>query len=552
MQRSALFPTRILALAALTAPDLPAQVPLRTFRGTGATLFGYDVREVGDVDQDGVIDLVVGVPNHTPDGAVRVISGATGDVLLEVLGNPTSGHFGWMVAPAGDVNADGDPDFMVSDPTFTSFSSGSGVPKAGRAEVRSGADGSLLYAFEGDQEMRLLGHALDALGDVTGDGFDDFAIGVPGWGASGSEPGHVLILSGRDGSVVHTLFGNSPTDLFGLALANAGDVNGDGVSDLAAGATRVFTNGAYSGAVSVRSGFDGSLIWEMPGSGSIRSLGRAVAGVGDLDGDGIPELMATGNLGAGAVVNVLSGANGALVLQLASSEWAFGADLCGVGDADGDGIGDLLVGGPDLNLAYLHSGADGTLLARFSNPDSPPGYGAAVAAVGDFDGDGLADFAIAEPEFGSYGGRVRIHSGCTALGVMTCGPAVPNSTGLPARMRAFGTGAVSKNVLHLSVADLPAERKVLFLTSQTQGFVQNPGGSQGDLCLGGVLGRFSQQVQQSDTNGSAVIQIDLRDMPPPLKHAVLPGETRHFQAWYRDFDPTKTSNFSDALAVTFS
>ena len=77
-----------------------------------------------------------------------------------------------------------------------------------------------------------------------------------------------------------------------------------------------------------------------------------------------------------------------------------------------------------------------------------------------------------------------------------------------------------------------------------------PGGSDGNLCLAGKIGRFASQVQSSGPGGEFSIPVDLSDLPPPLS-AVLPGETWNFQAWYRDANPVPTSNFTQGLAVGF-
>ena len=103
----------------------------------------------------------------------------------------------------------------------------------------------------------------------------------------------------------------------------------------------------------------------------------------------------------------------------------------------------------------------------------------------------------------------------------------------------------------LRAAALPTDQFGYFLTSQTQGFVANPGGSQGNLCVLGNIGRFLEQVQSSGPAGSFTIQVDLTNMPTSPPQSVMAGETWNFQAWYRDVNPVTTSNFTDAVSVTF-
>ena len=105
--------------------------------------------------------------------------------------------------------------------------------------------------------------------------------------------------------------------------------------------------------------------------------------------------------------------------------------------------------------------------------------------------------------------------------------------------------------LLLRADSLPADRKGYFLASQTQGFVPNPGGSQGNLCLGGTLGRFHGQIQKSGPAGVFQIKVDLTAIPTTPPHVVMSGETWSFQAWYKDENPSQTSNFTDGVSITF-
>ena len=101
------------------------------------------------------------------------------------------------------------------------------------------------------------------------------------------------------------------------------------------------------------------------------------------------------------------------------------------------------------------------------------------------------------------------------------------------------------------VSGLPSNQFGYFLVSDTQAIVINPGGSQGVLCLGGTIGRFSGQIQNSGLLGTFSIPVDLTSLPTTPVSAVAPGDTWNFTAWYRDNNPGPTSNFTDALAVTF-
>ncbi|MEZ6018408.1 MAG: hypothetical protein R3F49_25155 [Planctomycetota bacterium] len=140
------------------------------------------------------------------------------------------------------------------------------------------------------------------------------------------------------------------------------------------------------------------------------------------------------------------------------------------------------------------------------------------------------------------------------LGVNYCA-AVANSTGATGRMSATGNAVVAANNVILEASDLPNGSFGFFLTSRSAGFVANPGGSQGNLCLSGSVGRFvgPGQIQNSGTIGAIQLAIDLTSQPTPTGLvAVQAGETWNFTAWYRDVvSGSATSNFADGLEITF-
>jgi len=145
------------------------------------------------------------------------------------------------------------------------------------------------------------------------------------------------------------------------------------------------------------------------------------------------------------------------------------------------------------------------------------------------------------------------YSGAQGPGVSYCGPAVTNSTGAPAQMVTSGSASRASNNLVLGARGLPSGSFAFFLTSTTQGFVVGPGGSQGNLCVSGSIGRFvgPGQIQQAGATGTIQLAIDLGSVPTPQgpTNATV-GQTWNFQSWYRDANPTATSNFTDGRAVT--
>lgn len=150
---------------------------------------------------------------------------------------------------------------------------------------------------------------------------------------------------------------------------------------------------------------------------------------------------------------------------------------------------------------------------------------------------------------------VRVDNG-GGLGTSYCGPAVVNSSGSPASIIAAGSPVVASNDVTLSTSNMPVNAFGFFITSQTQGFAGNPGGSEGNLCLGGAVGRYvgPGQIQNSGPSGTISLALDLTMVPQPNGSvAVIAGETWNFQAWMRDISATgnPTSNFSDGLQIVF-
>jgi len=227
--------------------------------------------------------------------------------------------------------------------------------------------------------------------------------------------------------------------------------------------------------------------------------------------------------------------------------------------------------GQDIHVVEMGSGA--TLVC----PGAADGYhtyhfisGASwdIAQVR-FDGEYLGDlpyttFGLGVPGEGlRWGtvagkpGRARFHSASMdivkprALGESYCSPAVPHSGGIPGRMEAFGVPYWWFNDVRLDAFDLPPNKFAYFLVSASQAFVATPGGSQGNLCLGGNIGRYASSVMNSGPGGTISLNIDLANLPTSPPSSVITGDTWHFQAWFRDTNPNPTSNFTDGLTIRF-
>ncbi|HET6202421.1 MAG TPA: hypothetical protein VFI25_06430 [Planctomycetota bacterium] len=408
----------LLSCAALVGLPARGQSPTALFTLTGSSpneFFGGIGAGLGDLDADGIPDFAVGAegadpPGLTDAGQVRVFSGATGGLLFTLNGEQ-SGYGVYMnVAGAGDVNGDGVPDVLVGWPEASAGNLGN----AGRVRVFSGADGALLQALNGTAAGELFGFSLAGLGDVNGDAHADFAVGETGWGANPSYLTHVRAYSGASGSVLTTLNAATPGDGFGISVDSAGDVNGDGLEDLVVGANYAVVAGFPAcGHARVFSATDGALLWTFDGS-VCGNFGMAVAGVGDLNADGKSEVLigAPTALALGQA-EVFSGATGATLYTFdgTSSPGYLGDRVCGPGDLEGDGVPDFAIGS-HVGAGYLavYSGASGVSFATLTGSE----LSSAVAGVGDLDGDGAGELLVGEDAFVSSGmgyvGRARVFS----------------------------------------------------------------------------------------------------------------------------------------------
>ncbi len=397
----------------------------------GAAFFGFlghSVAGAGDVDGDGKADFIVGAPQEFTDaGSAFVYSGATGALLYQKDGPDSLSYFGFAVAGAGDVNADGKADFIVG----AFMAAPGGLGNAGSAFVYSGADGSLLYQKNGAEFGAELGISVAGAGDVNGDGKDDFIIGAWLADAPASNSGAAYVYSGASGALFYQKNG-AFFDNLGISVSGAGDANGDGKADFLVGA---FHANSGNGAAYLYSGASGALLYQKDGSGL---FGASVSAAGDADGDGKADFFIgapnalPGGLAAAGSAYLYSGATGALLYQKNGAAIGdhLGYQVAGAGDADGDGKADFIVGAPDANpggladagSAYLYSGADGSLIFQKHGSIAGDYLGISVAGAGDLSGNGKADFIIgadrADPGGLISAGSALVYSICSAKGDM--------------------------------------------------------------------------------------------------------------------------------------
>jgi hypothetical protein len=360
--------------------------------------------------------------------ALSLVQGALAVPQDELLlyrfdGDVASAQQGFSVAGAGDVDGDGIGDVIVGRVIIDPFGGGNFI----KALVFSGADGALLFTV-GELAPGETRNPVDGLGDRDGDGRSEVIVGTPGAfvtvGADEEMRGLVQIALGSDGAVKFAISGAVEGELFGASVAGVGDLDGDAIPDFVVGAPRA---DFLHGRVSAYSGDSGELIWEFSGPLKGDQVGVSVASLGDVTKDGHAEVVVGAPFvqrGSGAVI-VLDGATGKALYGLQARRHGefFGFSVAGVGDIDGDDAPDLIVGAPGgaagpppmPGIAYVFSGVKvGDLFFALSNGVSGDLFGLAVAGVGDFDGDGRPDPLVGAPQANKLAGSAFVYSGATA------------------------------------------------------------------------------------------------------------------------------------------
>ncbi len=373
--------------------------------------FGWIARNLGDVDGDGIADVVTSAPTHggtsNDAGRVYVYSTKSGALLWKADGAPGD-QLGTGIEGAGDTNGDGIPDVIAA------------APGSGKAFVYSGRDGRVLLTLTAENASDQFGRHADGIGDVDHDGFADVIVGAPSNSASA---GRAYIFSGKDGHALLTLSGEADGDSFGSAVAGWSDAKH---TLFVVGAPRAGPR--HSGRVYVYDSLTNHPKFTIDSDETGGALGGMFVSVlGDVDGDGVPDAYASDwlNSALGAQtgrVYVNSGADGRRLLALTGEEAGegFGTSPSIAGDVDGDGRADLIVGAWQFSgaaigagKAYLHSGRDGKLLASYTCRTPGDTFGFDAVTMGDVDRDGTDDFLITSGWSGVHGfhsGRVFILS----------------------------------------------------------------------------------------------------------------------------------------------
>ena len=320
----------------------------------GANQYGYSIADAGDADADGTHDILIG--DAAGAGAVELRSGATG-ALLHRFAGAAGDRLGTAVSTAGDVDGDGHADLLLG----AAGVDGAIGADAGAAYVVSGATYQTIRTLRGEDAGGHFGTGTDLTRDLDGDGRPDFIIGArdSGPGARGRAYAYSSASGRRMWSVTAPKTGG---DLGSFFVAGLADLDGDGTGDVYVGDYSDAANGGQSGAAYVLSGTDGTRLdtWRGPRPKEGMGPGREA---GDIDGDGIQDiavgsyLSSTGAKLAGRV-DIFSGATGARIASITSTTIGenLGFDVVGLGDTNGDGHPDLLVSAATGHNVYVISG----------------------------------------------------------------------------------------------------------------------------------------------------------------------------------------------------
>ena len=416
---------------------------------------GASLTFVGDVDADGLGDFVV--PAYFNDegaedgGKVYLVRGqdledgpgtyALGDMPFAFTGQTDTEEAGHANGPAGDVDGDGLDDFLIcgyrNDDPLTDVGRvylilGSSLTEPG---VRSTAQSSI--SFIGEAENNRLGHAVGSAGDMDGDGLPELLMGAYGHAAMGVNSGKTYIVPGSTlvmgedveiGESQYMYLGEAEEDASGHALRAAEDVDGDGLMDIVVGARRNNTGAIEGGKGYVILGASLGAIGEV---GSLADadfayygeiddgwVGYQAAGTGDVDGDGLADIMFgahTSEYERGRVYLIYGSSLGPPLQSAEVSDVVFqgnmwsdqaGRTVAPAGDVDGDDRGDILIGARNANdrvgRAYLILGASidvgvfplNDADIRFLGEERLDEAGYTVSSAGDVNGDGLDDVLI--------------------------------------------------------------------------------------------------------------------------------------------------------------
>ncbi|MBN8549861.1 MAG: FG-GAP repeat protein, partial [Deltaproteobacteria bacterium] len=393
--------------------------------------FGTSVATAGDVNGDGYSDILIGAPgvdgDDVDEGRAYVYLGSAAGVSSSANwtteADQSEAQYGFAVATAGDLNGDGYSDVIIGAPFYDGDNS-----NEGRAYVYFGAASGLsttaAWTTESDQDEAQYGFTVATVGDVNGDGFSDVVVGAPLFDGGNTDEGRAYVYNGSAAGLSSTPAWTAESDQvsaqFGLSVASAGDVNGDGFSDVVVGAYGYDGGSSNEGRAYVylggAAGLSATPSWSMGSDQEGAFYGYSVASAGDVNDDGYSVVIIgartfdNGNVDEGRAYVYHGGASGLSTTAAWTAESdqngaQFGLSVASAGDVNGDGFSDVIVGAAlydggnnDEGRAYVYLGSPGGLAASPSwtaeSDQTSALFGISVASAGDVNGDGFSDVIV--------------------------------------------------------------------------------------------------------------------------------------------------------------
>ncbi|MFN0207785.1 MAG: hypothetical protein ACKVS6_15865, partial [Planctomycetota bacterium] len=392
--------------------------------------FGYSITGLGDINNDGFDDFAVGAPFASPNGSksgkVKIISGNTGAVLTTINGTSAGDQFGFSIANGGKVA--GVSRIVIGAP----FRNGAGIDQ-GSVYLYTTA-GALLHEYLGTQAGENYGWSVSGGFDISGDAIPDVLGGSRNYNnGANTGAGRIMMRSGAaPWGTNYTLFGPAFGAHFGTSVAFFGDITNDGKSEFVVGAPDYLTK---RGGTFVYNGVTAALLNTYLGNALGDTFGFSVAAAGDYDGDGNNDFVAgapesSSNATNAGYVRIHHGATSSTIAHTAPNLRA-GYSVAGGGDFNNDSRSEIIYGLPTLSNLANHYGKVKSYSVSSMTDYTIDGFvtgdqaGASVRILGDVDGDGTADYVIGAPYAAhsyfsgmtgivdEYAGRVEVRSGAT-------------------------------------------------------------------------------------------------------------------------------------------
>ncbi len=395
------------------------------------SIMGKSVSGGGDVNGDGYSDVIVGANRYdngqTDEGAVFVFYGSSIGINLTaawvVESNQVGAQMGSSVSGGVDLNGDGYSDVIVGAPLYDN-----GQTDEGAAFVYHGSGTGISTTaaamVESNQESADMGWSVSGAGDVNGDGYSDVIVGARRYDNGETSEGSAFVYHGSSIGISTTaaamVESNQLSALMGVSVACAGDVNGDGFSDVIVGANGYENGQTNEGAAFIyhgsATGISTTPATSLESNNSIAQMGYSVSGAGDVNGDGYSDVIVgapyyrNGNSDEGAAFIYHGSASGIIttVAAMVESNKGFaymGHSVSGAGDVNGDGYSDLIVGVRGYSNGQSNEGAffvyhgsftgiSTTAAAIVESNQLGAGMGHSVSGAGDVNGDGYSDVIV--------------------------------------------------------------------------------------------------------------------------------------------------------------